>query len=63
MQNLTESFRDFVEVEGNSIYPTPHHGLQEAKEYQSFVSFPPVLCLQLKRWKYDTALDQMVKVH
>jgi ubiquitin carboxyl-terminal hydrolase 7 len=65
MQNLAGAFRGYVAVEnlnGDNRYSTPHHGPQAAKKAISFVSFPPVLFILLKRWTYDVDLDQMVKV-
>ena len=37
-------------------------GLQNAKKGIRFLSFPPVLFLQLKRFEYDYEKDIMVKV-
>lgn len=36
--------------------------LQDAKRGVSFIDFPPVLQLQLKRFEYDFIRDTMVKV-
>jgi ubiquitin carboxyl-terminal hydrolase 7 len=65
MKNLRESFQDYVAVEtldGENKYQAEGFGFQDAKKGISFLSFPPVLHLQLKRFEYDTSRDAMVKV-
>jgi ubiquitin carboxyl-terminal hydrolase 7 len=65
MKNLRESFQDYVAEEtldGENKYQAEEFGLQDAKKGISFLSFPPVLHLQLKRFEYDAQRDAMVKV-
>ena len=65
MRNLQESFRDYVQVEmleGDNKYQAEGYGLQDAKKGITFLSFPPVLHIQLKRFEYDMLRDAMVKV-
>lgn len=66
MANLYESFKDYVAVEtleGENKYQAEGLGLQDAKKGVSFVEFPPVLHLQLKRFEYDIQRDAMVKIN
>jgi ubiquitin carboxyl-terminal hydrolase 7 len=66
MKNLRESFQDYVAEEtldGENKYHTEDFGLQDAKKGISFLSFPPVLHLQLKRFEYDAQRDAMIKVN
>ncbi|CAK4131089.1 unnamed protein product [Aphanomyces euteiches] len=65
-ENLDESFAKYVEVEmldGDNQYDAKGFGKQDAKKGLSFVSFPPILNIQLKRFEYDPLRDGMVKVH
>lgn len=66
LQNLYESFKDYVAVEtldGENKYQAEGFGLQDAKKGIIFESFPPVLHLQLKRFEYDIQRDAMVKIN
>lgn len=66
MKNLHESFKDYVAVEmleGENKYQAEGFGLQDAKKGIVFMSFPPVLHLQLKRFEYDIQRDAMVKIN
>ncbi|TFK76518.1 cysteine proteinase [Pluteus cervinus] len=66
MKNLYESFKDYVAVEmldGENKYQAEGLGLQDAKKGIVFMSFPPVLHLQLKRFEYDMQRDAMVKIN
>jgi len=66
MQNLAESFKDYVQVEmldGDNKYQAEGYGLQDAKKGVIFENFPPVLHLQLKRFEYDIEKDTMVKIN
>ncbi|KAF8654190.1 hypothetical protein AX16_003719 [Volvariella volvacea WC 439] len=66
MKNLYESFKDYVAVEmleGENKYQAEGFGLQDAKKGIIFMSFPPVLHLQLKRFEYDIQRDAMVKIN
>ena len=63
--DLEESFRKYVEEEyldGDNKYYAEGFGFQKAKKGVKFLSFPPVLFLQLKRFEYDVFRDAMVKV-
>jgi ubiquitin carboxyl-terminal hydrolase 7 len=65
-KDIYTSFEKYVEVEmldGDNKYHAEGHGLQAAKKGCSFLSFPPVLHLQLKRFEYDPMRDAMVKVN
>ncbi|KAL5221469.1 hypothetical protein ABZP36_026182 [Zizania latifolia] len=60
------SFDKYVEVErleGDNIYQSDKHGLQDAKKGVLFIDFPPVLQLQLKRFEYDFMRETMVKIN
>ncbi|KAH7716481.1 Peptidase C19 [Aphelenchoides avenae] len=64
--NIIESFRDYTQAEvldGENKYDAGPHGLQPAEKGVKFLSFPPVLHLQLMRFQYDPALDANVKVN
>ncbi|CAL1704393.1 unnamed protein product [Somion occarium] len=66
MNNLYESFKDYVAVEtleGENKYMAEGYGLQDARKGIIFQSFPPVLHLQLKRFEYDMQRDAMVKIN
>jgi ubiquitin carboxyl-terminal hydrolase 7 len=66
MDNLEDSFRDYIEVEmleGDNKYHAEGYGLQDAKKGVIFEKFPPVLHLQLKRFEYDIEKDSMVKIN
>lgn len=63
--NLRASFEDLVAVEmmeGDNQYRAEGHGLQDAQKGMTFLTFPPVLHLQLKRFEYDFNRDAIVKV-
>ena len=65
MKNLYESFKDYVAVEtleGENKYQAEGLGLQDAKKGIIFESFPPVLHLQLKQFKY-VQRDAMIKIN
>lgn len=64
--NIMESFRDYTEAElldGDNKYDAGEHGLQTAEKGVKFLSFPPVLHLQLMRFQYDPAQDTNVKIN
>ncbi len=48
---------------GNNQYRAEVHGLQDARKGTRFVSLPPVLQLQLKRFEYDPERDTMIKIN
>lgn len=66
LQNLQESFKNYVEPEllsGDNKYDAgEEHGYQDAKKGVHFQWFPPVLHLQLKRFEYDFMVDDLVKI-
>ncbi|KAL1922126.1 uncharacterized protein VTP21DRAFT_10768 [Calcarisporiella thermophila] len=65
-KTLRDSFKDYIAeetLEGDNRYLAEGYGLQDAKKGVSFISFPPVLHLQLKRFEYDIQRDMMVKIN
>lgn len=63
---LYDSFDKYVEVEtltGDNQYDAETYGKQDAKKGIQFLSFPPVLQLQLKRFEYNFQTDSMHKVN
>ncbi|GMF22322.1 unnamed protein product [Phytophthora fragariaefolia] len=65
-RDLMQSFRKYVEVEmldGDNQYEAEGHGKQDAKKGIKFLTFPPVLNIQLKRFEYEPLRDGMVKIH
>ena len=65
MKTLYDCFRDYVAVKtlaGEHGYQTGEFGLQDARAAVAFRALPPVLCLQLKRYEYDTQRDTIVRV-
>jgi len=66
LQNIEESFRDFTAeetLEGDNAYEAEGHGKQRAKKGIRFLTFPPVLNLQLKRFHFDLEKMDMVKLN
>ncbi|CAK9290332.1 unnamed protein product [Gordionus sp. m RMFG-2023] len=66
MKNIYESFKQYINpqtLDGENKYDAGAHGLQEAEKGVKFVSFPPVLHLQLMRYEYDPTLDTNVKIN
>lgn len=66
IENLRDSFRDYVSVEtldGENKYHAEGFGLQAAKKGVIFNAFPPVLHLQLRRFEYDVEKDALVKIN
>ncbi|PKY58830.1 cysteine proteinase [Rhizophagus irregularis] len=65
-KTLRDSFKDYIQeeiLEGDNKYQTVGYGLQVAKKRIVFESFPPVLHLQLKRFKYDIQKGAIVKIN
>ena len=67
-KDVYKSFEKYVAVEqleGANQYDAKEqgHGMQDARKGVWFRRFPPVLELQLKRFDYDFARDQMVKIN
>jgi ubiquitin carboxyl-terminal hydrolase 7 len=66
MTGVNESFQDYCQVEvmeGDNQYHAEGHGMQDARKGVIFSSFPDVLHLQLKRFEYDFAREQMMKIN
>jgi len=66
LRNIEESFRDFTAeetLEGDNAYEAEGFGKQRAKKGIRFLSFPPVLNLQLKRFHFDLEKMDMVKLN
>ncbi|KAL3121385.1 hypothetical protein niasHT_004969 [Heterodera trifolii] len=64
--NVLESFRDYIQLEildGENKYDAGDFGLQPAEKGLKFLSFPPVLHLQLMRFQYDPMMDSNVKIN
>ncbi|CAJ0575801.1 unnamed protein product, partial [Mesorhabditis spiculigera] len=64
--NILESFRDYVapeRLDGENKYDAGDYGLQPAEKGVKFLSFPPILHLQLMRFQYDAAMDANVKIN
>ncbi|VDK46939.1 unnamed protein product [Cylicostephanus goldi] len=64
--NIMQSFHEYVQVErldGENKYDAGDYGMQPAEKGVKFVSFPPVLHLQLMRFQYDANLDANVKIN
>ncbi|ELT89456.1 hypothetical protein CAPTEDRAFT_149911 [Capitella teleta] len=65
-KNIYESFKDYVtkeSLDGDNKYDAGEHGLQEAEKGVNFLSFPPVLHLQLMRFQYDPMTDANIKIN
>eukprot|EP00735_Rhodelphis_limneticus_P006210 TRINITY_DN18589_c0_g1::TRINITY_DN18589_c0_g1_i1::g.1115::m.1115 TRINITY_DN18589_c0_g1::TRINITY_DN18589_c0_g1_i1::g.1115 ORF type:complete len:1073 (-),score=240.85,sp/Q9FPT1/UBP12_ARATH/37.32/0.0,UCH/PF00443.24/2.1e-55,USP7_C2/PF14533.1/50,USP7_C2/PF14533.1/61,USP7_C2/PF14533.1/4.6e-32,USP7_ICP0_bdg/PF12436.3/0.15,USP7_ICP0_bdg/PF12436.3/1.5e-25,USP7_ICP0_bdg/PF12436.3/1.7e+02,USP7_ICP0_bdg/PF12436.3/2.5e+03,UCH_1/PF13423.1/2.5e-27,UCH_1/PF13423.1/6.5e+03,MATH/PF00917.21/9.1e-12,MATH/PF00917.21 len=65
-KTLIDSFKKFCEQEfltGNNKYRTDDHGLQDAKKGFTFLRFPPVLLLHLKRFDYDFQYGRQIKIN
>uniref|UniRef100_F1KR00 Ubiquitin carboxyl-terminal hydrolase 7 n=1 Tax=Ascaris suum TaxID=6253 RepID=F1KR00_ASCSU len=64
--NVMESFDDYTATEtldGDNKYDAGEFGLQPAEKGVKFISFPPVLHLQLMRFQYDAQQDANVKIN
>ncbi|VDM54787.1 unnamed protein product [Angiostrongylus costaricensis] len=64
--NIMQSFREYVQVErldGENKYDAGDYGMQPAEKGVKFVSFPPVLHLQLMRFQYDVTRDANRKIN
>ena len=65
-KNIYESFDAYTAEEildNENKYETEKYGKQKAKKGIKFLSIPPVLFLQLKRFEYNSKKDIMVKVN
>ncbi|CAJ0914081.1 unnamed protein product, partial [Mesorhabditis belari] len=64
--DILQSFRDYVDSErldGENKYDAGAYGLQPAEKGVKFLTFPPILHLQLMRFQYDAAIDANVKIN
>lgn len=50
-------------LDGDNKYDAGPLGLQPAEKGVKFITFPPVLHLQLMRFQYDAHIDAMVKIN
>lgn len=63
---MVQSFRDYVAAErldGDNKYDAGAYGLQPAEKGVKFLTFPPILHLQLMRFQYDATIDANVKIN
>jgi ubiquitin C-terminal hydrolase len=63
---LENSLRKYTESErltGDNQYRTELHGKQNADRRIEFLSFPPILQIQLKRFDYDGKTNKMKKIN
>lgn len=63
---LYEGFDKYTEAEnlvGQNQYRTEKYGLQDAKKGIIFKSFPPILVIHLKRFKFDETIFNYVKIN
>merc|ERR1740121_2931527 len=66
LRSIEESLREFINeetLEGDNLYEAEGHGKQRAKKGIRFLTFPPVLNLQLKRFHFDLEKMDMVKLN
>jgi len=66
LRSIEESLREFTAeeiLEGDNAYEAEGHGKQRAKKGIRFLTFPPVLNLQLKRFHFDLEKMDMVKLN
>ncbi|GAM25105.1 hypothetical protein SAMD00019534_082800 [Acytostelium subglobosum LB1] len=63
IQTSFEKYTEIEKLDGNNMYDAEGFGLQVANKGCRFLSFPPVLHLQLKRFEYDPMRDANVKVN
>lgn len=64
--SVLESFSDYTAAEildGDNKYDAGEFGLQPAVKGVKFISFPPILHLQLMRFQYDALQDANVKIN
>jgi len=66
IRNVYESFSKYTELEkleGDNQYDAESFGKQDANKGVSFLSFPPVLNLHLKRFEYDMVTGSTNKLN
>lgn len=64
--DLYRSLDKYTETEmldGDNMYDAEGHGKQPAEKGCKFLTLPPVLHIQLKRWVYDPRFDRSVKLN
>ncbi|CAK0833095.1 unnamed protein product, partial [Prorocentrum cordatum] len=64
LRSIEESLREFTAeeiLEGDNAYEAEGHGKQRAKKGIRFLTFPPVLNLQLKRFHFDLEKMDMAR--
>lgn len=63
-KNIYESFAKFTEEELlDDMYEVENHGKEKAKKKISFITLPPVLMCQLKRFEFNPQKSQMDKIN
>uniref|UniRef100_A0A6A7G7H1 Ubiquitin carboxyl-terminal hydrolase 7 n=1 Tax=Hirondellea gigas TaxID=1518452 RepID=A0A6A7G7H1_9CRUS len=65
-KDILESMKQFVEwetLEGDNKYLADGHGHQDARRGYRFLTFPPVLQIQLKRFEFDLGTKCFSKVN
>ncbi|TMS37211.1 hypothetical protein L596_004188 [Steinernema carpocapsae] len=65
-KDINASFKDYTASEvldGENKYDAGELGMQRAEKGVKFISFPPVLHLQLMRFQYDPTVDNNVKIN
>lgn len=66
MHTLQESFDNYVKaemLEGDNKYHAEGHGLQDARRFVEFETFPPVLHMHLERYAFDPHVMGTVKIN
>ncbi|CAG9313206.1 unnamed protein product [Blepharisma stoltei] len=65
-KDIYESFEKYVEIEdltGDNQYEAENLGKQDARKGVIFDHFPPVLLIQLKRFDYNSFMDNTMKIN
>lgn len=66
VKNLEESFRKELETQeltGDEQYNSGEFGMQDAVMGTEFLSFPPVLMIQLRRFEHDWEKNRNIKIN
>jgi len=66
MRSVHQAFEKYIETErldGDNQYEAEGHGKQDADKGVTFLSFPPVLNLHLKRFEFDIYTELTVKIN
>ena len=61
--NSLDAYTEEELLDNEDKYETDKYGKQVARKGIKFLSFPPVLTLQLKRFEYNSKLKMMVKIN